>query len=159
MADDEKETFTKIVIDLPDAEDGVGGEGVWTVALGDDLYEVRNSPWHTLEVNFLDVVRAVAPSEDRHPVFAEVYRRGGHRSIHIVFLSKEDGVKREVLEGVGKLGANYENANGVLYAIDLPPNVSFDAVVDFLEDWQERGILEQRYAAQPQPLGTRDRVQ
>ncbi len=47
---DSEEKFVKIVIDLPDAEDGVGGEGVWSVKVGDDLYEVRNSPWHTLEV-------------------------------------------------------------------------------------------------------------
>jgi hypothetical protein len=35
-----EEDFVKIVIDLPAAEDGVGGEGIWSVKVGEDLYEV-----------------------------------------------------------------------------------------------------------------------
>lgn len=148
-----EEKFIKIVIDLPDAEDGVSGEGIWTVEVEPGLYEVRNSPWHTLEINFFDVVRAVAPDEDKHPVFTEVYRRSGHRSIHIIFLVKDEDKKSEILRGINDLGASYENANGTLYAIDLPPEISFDSIVDFLQKHQDAGLLEQRYAAQPQPPG------
>lgn len=154
MAAESEETFTKIVIDLPDAEDGVGGEGIWTVQVGPDLYEVRNSPFHTLEVNFMDVVRAVAPAEDKHPVFTEVYKRGGHRAIQIVFLSKNEETKREVLTGIEELGASYEGANNTLFAIDLPQQVSFDAVAEYLQGHQDAGLIEQRYAPQPQALGS-----
>jgi hypothetical protein len=159
MAEEQEEQFTKIVIDLPNAEDGVTGEGIWTVEVGPGLYEVRNSPWHTLEINFLDIVCAVAPSEDKNPVFTEVYRRSGHRSIHIVFLDQDEDKKRKVLDGLDTLGANYENANGSLYAIDLPPAASFEAVESFLSGQQDDGVLEQRYAPQPQPPGSGDRVQ
>jgi hypothetical protein len=154
MGAEPEETFTKIVIDLPEAEDGVGGEGVWTVQVGPELYEVRNSPFHTLEINFKDVVRAVAPTEDKHPVFTEVFKRGGHRAIQIVFLDQSEETKREVLKGINELGASYENADGVLYAIDLPPEASFDAVADYLQRKQDAGLLEQRYAPQPQPPGS-----
>lgn len=154
MAAGPEETFTKIVIDLPEADDGVGGEGIWTVQVGPDLYEVRNSPFHTLEINFLDVVRAIAPDEDKNPVFTEVFKRGGHRAIQIVFLDQTEETKRDVLKGINDLGASYENANSVLYAIDLPPEVSFDAVADYLQEKQDAGLLEQRYAPQPQPLGS-----
>lgn len=159
MEAESTEKFTKIVIDLPNAEDGVGGEGVWTVEVGPQLYEVRNSPFHTLEINFMDVVRAIAPAEDKHPVFTEVFKRGGHRAIQIVFLDRAEEVKREVLKGVNDLGASYENANGVLYAIDLPPQISFDEVVSYLQEKQDAGLLEQRYAAQPQAPGTGEIVQ
>jgi len=149
-----EETFTKIVIDLPEAEDGVGGEGVWTVQVGPELYEVRNSPFHTLEINFKDVVRAVAPAEDKHPVFTEVFKRGGHRAIQIVFLDRSEETKCEVLKGINERGASYENADGVLCAIDLPPEASFDTVADYLQEKQGAGLLEQRYAPQPQPPGS-----
>jgi hypothetical protein len=31
--------YVKIRVDLPDAEDGVGGEGLWAVKVGEDIYE------------------------------------------------------------------------------------------------------------------------
>ena len=158
MPAEPEETFTKIVIDLPEAEDGVGGEGVWTVEVSPGLYEVRNSPFHTLAINYLDVVLAVAPSEDKHPVFTEVFKRGGHRSIQIVFLSEDEDVKQEVLTGIIALGASYEGAHNKLFAIDLPPEISFDSVADYLQEKQEAGLLEQRYAPQPQPLGSGDKA-
>ena len=154
MAADPEEIFTKIVIDLPDAEDGVGGEGIWTVEVSPGLYEVRNSPFHTLEINYLDVVRAIAPAEDKNPVFTEVFKRGGHRAIQIVFLDQSEEAKLDVLKGINDLGASYENANGVLYAIDLPPEISFDSIADYLQEKQDAGLLEQRFASQPQPPGS-----
>jgi hypothetical protein len=153
-----EEEFVKIVIDLPDAEDGVGGEGVWSVKVGEDLYEIRNSPWHTLEINFLDVVRAIAPDEDKKPVVQEVVRRGGHRSIHIVFFEEGIEKKDQVFARIKELGANYENANGKLFAIDLPPLVNFDDVADYLQHCEDEGWLDHRYAPQPQPKGTEDIV-
>ena len=155
---DSEEKFVKIVIDLPDAEDGVGGEGVWSVKVGDDLYEVRNSPWHTLEVNYLDIVRAVAPDEDKKPVVTEVVRRGGHRSIHVVFFEEGLDKKEEVFAHLKELGTTYEGANGKMFAIDLPPTADFDVVADYLAECAENGWLDQRYAAQPQPKGTEDIV-
>ena len=153
MGAEPEETFTKIVIDLPEAEDGVGGEGVWTVEVAPELYEVRNSPFHTLEINFKDVVRAIAPAPDKHPVFSEVFRRGGHRSIQIVFLDENEDGRHEVLRRINDLGASYEGSANVLFAIDLPPEVSFNAVVDYLQEKQAAGLLEQRYAPQPQTPG------
>jgi hypothetical protein len=153
-----EDKFVKIVIDLPDADDGVGGEGIWSVRVGDDLYEVRNSPWHTTEINFLDVVRAIAPGEDKNPVVTEVVHRRGHRTIHVIFLDEGTDHKDDVLNHLKELKANYENANGSMYAIDLKPDVDFDVVADYLAECQDKGWLEQRFADQPQPKGTGDLV-
>jgi len=151
-----EENFVKIVIDLPDAEDGVTGEGIWSVQVGQDLYELRNSPWHTLEMNFGDVVRAVSPAEDKKPVVTEVVHRSGHRSIHVQFLGEDQSTKEEVIGRIKDLGANYENADGTLYAIDLKPNVDFDAVAGYLQECETKGWLNYRHAPQPQPKGTGD---
>jgi hypothetical protein len=152
------ENFVKIVIDLPDAEDGVGGEGMWSVKVGEDLYEVRNSPWHTTEINYLDVVRAIAPAEDKNPVVTEVFHRGGHRTIHVVFL--EDGAtkKDEIIAHLKSLGTTYECAHSTLYAFDLEPEVDFDPIADYLAECEAEGWLSFRHAPQPQPRGTGDLV-
>jgi len=148
------EEFVKILIDLPEAEDGVGTEGLWAVRLKEDLYEVRNSPWHTLEINFCDVVRAVATDESKNPVFIEVVRRGGHRSIHIIFFAMGLEMKEIVLGQVNALGGTYEGCNSELFAIDLKPGLDFDSVADYLLECKEKGWLDVRYAPQPQSRGT-----
>jgi hypothetical protein len=150
--------YVKIRVDLPDAGDGVGGEGLWAVKVGEDLYEVHNSPWHTLEINYMDVVRAVAPDEDTKPVFVEVVHRRGHRSIHVVFLNDSEDARDEVLGRIKEMGATYEGMHNSLFAIDLEPGVDFDAVADYLNDCGERGLIESRFAPQPQSMGSADLV-
>lgn len=156
MSDSTDEVFTKIVVDLPEAEDGISGEGLWTVKVGQDLYEVRNSPWHTLEINFHDLVKAIEPDETKHPVFVEVVHRGGHRTNHVVFF--EDGLrwKTEVLQHLNGLGATYEGRDGSFFAIDLAPEVDFDMVADYLLECGEKDWLDVRYASQPQARGSGD---
>lgn len=149
-----EDKFVKIVVDLPDAEDGVGGEGLWAVNVGEDIYEVHNSPWHTLEINYMDIVKAVPPDEDKKPQFVEVVKRGGHRSIHVVFLEKGLPQKDDVLSHINKLGATYEGSGKTLFAIDLEPEVNFDAVADYLLECCNKDWLDIRYAPQPQPKGT-----
>jgi hypothetical protein len=153
-----EEKFVKILIDLPDADDGVGGEGIWSVQIGKDLYEVRNSPWHSTEINYLDVVRARSPTEDKNPVITEVVHRRGHRTIHVVFLEEGAGEREHVIAHLKELDTTYEGANSTLYALDLKPEVDFDAVADYLMACEEKGWLEHRFADQPQSKGTGDRV-
>jgi len=158
MAEDVEDEYVKIVVDLPDAEDGVGGEGLWAVKVGEDLYEIHNSPWHTLEINYKDVVRAVAPAEDKKPVFVEVVHRRGHRSIHVVFLDDSREARDEILGRIKELGVTYEGMHNSLFALDLEPGVDFDIVADYLIACGERGLIDSRYAPQPQPMGSGDLV-
>ena len=154
-----EEKFVKIVIDLPDAPLGVGGESVWSVQVGDDLYEVRNTPWYAEDINFMDVVRAIAPAEDMKPVVKEIVHRGGHRTIRIIFFDGGAAEKHSVLAKTKHLGANFENCNDTMYGLDLKPEVDFDAIADYLDECEARGWLNYSHAPQPQPMGTGDKVQ
>ena len=153
-----EEKFVKLVINLPNAEDGVGGEGIWSVKIGEDLYEVRNSPWHTTDINYLDVVRAISPTEDKNPVVTEVVHRRGHRTIHVIFLDAGQDHKDAVSKRLNQLGGTYEGADKTFYSIDIEPDVDFDVIADYLTECQDKGWLEQRFADQPQPKGTGDLV-
>jgi hypothetical protein len=155
----QKEELVKIRVEIDDPELGVSGEGLWAKPLGDDLYEVRNSPWHTTEINYMDVVKAVAPDEDSKPNVISVYKRGGHRTIHILFLeviAKEE--KDGILAELNAMGATYEGVDGSLYAVDLKPEIDFDQVADYLETFEEKDWLGVRYATQPQPAGIGESV-
>ena len=70
----ETEELTKIHIDLGDNPES-GGEAMWAKALGDDLYELRNSPFFAYDLNFLDIVRAIPQRPDLKPSIKAVVRR------------------------------------------------------------------------------------
>lgn len=81
---DEEENLTKVHIDLPHHW-ATGGESMWAVDLGEDLYELRNTPFHAYDLNFGDVVGATADSSELKPEIRSVVRRSGHSTIRLFF--------------------------------------------------------------------------
>ena len=75
---DTDEELVKIHIDLTGNADS-GGEAMWAKALGGDLYEVRNVPFHAYGLNCFDVVRAVELYPDRIAPH-QLTIRGRHRN-------------------------------------------------------------------------------
>jgi Domain of unknown function (DUF4265) len=144
MADVELE---KIVVNLPEPDLGVGGEGLWVKALGNDLYEVHNSPWHSREINYLDVVKAISPAEDKKPVFVSVERRGGHRTIQVILLENGQTVRDEILARLNELGGTYEGAHSKLFAIDFAPGVDWEPAKSYLEQLLAEDKAEYRWSA------------
>jgi hypothetical protein len=134
MDDTTPEGLVKIHITINNDMLGTSGESVWAKPLGNDLYEIRNTPWHTFDVNWGDVVKAVAEDEQKKPEFIEVVRQSGHRSLHILFFegcAAEE--KRTILGQLRTWKANYENADGMLYAVDVPPEGDFDGLCEYLD--------------------------
>jgi len=116
------DTLVKVILNVSDDTFGITGERVWAKPLGGDLYEIRNTPWHTCDVNWGDVVRAVAAHDKEWPRLIEVVERSGHRTMHILFYKEtEETYRSEVLNRLKDWKANYENADGMLYAIDIQP--------------------------------------
>jgi hypothetical protein len=138
------EEFVKVVVDLPEPDFGVSGEGMWAVSLGDDVYEIRNSPWHARNINWGDWVKAVAPSADKWPVFKSIVKRSGHRTIHVFLLEEGLGRKQEILAEVNKLGASYENSDGKMYAVDCPPEMDVIPLTKYFDELEAEEVLDYR---------------
>jgi hypothetical protein len=131
---EQSQDLVKVILNVSDDTFGISGERVWANPLGDDLYEVRNTPWHTCDVNWGDVVRAVAANDSEWPKFVEVVRRSGHRTLHVYFYDDADEAFRTSILGRFKdWKANYENANGRLYAIDVQPDGDMDGLCNYLD--------------------------
>ena len=135
--------LVKVVIELPEPDMGVTGERVWAVPLGSDLYEICNSPWHS-RVNWGDIVKARAQSDDQWPIFIEVVRRSGHRTMHIYLLEKGREKQQEFLAKFKELGATYENADSKMYALDFDPSVDVQPILAYLEQLKTKGLLDYR---------------
>ena len=85
MVDDEQ-SLTKIHIQLPNHW-AIDGESLWALPLGDDLYEIRNTPFHAYAINWGDIVRAPVDS-DQIPQVQEVVKRSGHETFRVLFNSE-----------------------------------------------------------------------
>jgi hypothetical protein len=142
--EEQAEEFVKVVVILPEPDLGVGGEGLWAVPLGDDVYEIRNSPWHARNINWGDWVRAVASSEDQWPTFVSVVKRSGHRTIHVYLHEEGHMRKQEILVEVNKLGAHYESADGKMYAVDCAPEVDIILIMKYLDELKKHEALHYR---------------
>ena len=143
----QKEEFVKVILELPDPSEGVGAERMWAIALGNDVYEIRNSPWFARNVNWGDWVKAIAPDNDKWPVFVSVVKRSGHRTIH--FFLHEVGLERKdsILREINRLGAHYENCNGTMYAVDCQPEIDITPIIEYLNRLEAEDALRFRVNA------------
>ena len=136
-----EDNLTKIHLDLPRNEE-VGGESFWAENLGDDLYRLRNTPFHAYGINFYDIVYAKAQSEDLKPSILKVHEYSGHKTLRVIFLDKASAEERSArLKELNKYKAYHENADGTLFAIDVEPDGDYGAVCDMLHKWENEGVL------------------
>jgi len=142
---DSKEKLEHVIINVNDSTFGTAGERVWALPLGNELYEVRNTPWHTCEIAWGDVVKAVADSDEHWPTMVEVVRRSGHRTLQIFFHKGTPEAERSrILKELNRLHASYEHAEGSLYAIDVEPDVDFAAFCAYLDELEAKDLLGYR---------------
>jgi hypothetical protein len=136
----DEEGLVKVVVELQDAP--VGAESFWAKPLGDDLYELRNSPWFAYDLHFGDVVRAVADRPGERPRVVEVVRPGGHRTLRVLFRREVgEAEQREMLKTLNRWRGFHEHCKGQLYAIDVEPDGNYEAVCDQLWAWEQAGQL------------------
>ena len=135
------EGLVKIYIELGDGP--IGTESFWAKPLGDDLYELRNSPWFALDLHFYDVVRALPDKPDEKPRILEVVRRSGHKTLRVLFPPEVGEDERlAMLRSLHQWRGFHEHCRVGLYAVDVEPEGDYGAVCDQLWAWEQAGRLE-----------------
>ncbi|MBZ5598962.1 MAG: DUF4265 domain-containing protein [Acidobacteriia bacterium] len=149
----ETDELVKVLFQVnDDTFEAMGTERVWAKPLGDDLYEIRNTPWHTCDINWGDIVKAVSENENEWPTIVDIVRRSGHRTIHIFFFKETTEVQKgEILGGLKSRKASYENANGRMYAVDIEPDGDFSGLCTYLGEFEIQGKLDYRTVVRPAP--------
>jgi hypothetical protein len=139
---DEREDLVKVFVDLPNHWD-CKGESMWARALGDDLYELENSPFCAYGLNYKDVVCAKAESSFEKPRILRIERRSGHRTLRFRFHAEVGRADRDRWLGeLNQLGSSYEGDGYRFFTLDIPPGVDYQTICDKLFAWETDGVLE-----------------
>ena len=133
------DNLTKVCIDLPNHW-WLKGESFWAKPLGGDLYELQNVPFCAYGLNFGDTVRAVSASPELKPEITEVVERSGNQTLRVSF-SIEREQQGPCIEQLQALGAEVERANATFVALNVPPSVDIDALLDHLDEQEALGVL------------------
>lgn len=132
----------RVVIDLP-SHPSTGGESLWAQPLGNNEYELQNSPFYAYGLNFLDVVRATVMEPGQIPTVQAIIRRGGHATLRVFFLEAVAVADRlALLDSLTDLGVTYEGANQRYLSLDVPPETPIAEVRVRLDDWEEKEWIE-----------------
>jgi len=75
----------KVLFRVPDGDGGTNVETLWAVPLGEDRYELANSPFYAYDVSWEDIVFAPFNEEEAIPTFSSVVRRSGNRTVRVIF--------------------------------------------------------------------------
>jgi hypothetical protein len=136
----EEESLTKVHISLPNHW-AIDGESIWALPLGEDLYEIRNTPFYAYAINWGDIVKA-PEDDDQIPEVQEVLKTSGHETFRILFDSKLDQEAQEsILSSLQSLDLSWERCNDCYVALDLHVGTNYDAVCDRLSELKREEIL------------------
>lgn len=125
---------SKVLFRVPEDDGTAHVETLWATSLGDDEYELDNSPFYAYSVSWKDVVYAPFDANEGFPTFVRVLRKSGHRTVRVIFDPpvKAGNESDSVLQGLLALGCSYEGANPGYISFDLPPAVHMEKVRQYL---------------------------
>src|SRR3954471_10271407 len=119
-------TGNKVVVSFPFSKGGViHYENMYTTDLGNDRFEVDNSPFYVYDVSCRDIISA--DWHDPKFIFRQVIKRGGHSTYRVRLpFGKSHDYFMSLWTPLRKMGCTYEGSSAAdrrLYSIDIPTGV------------------------------------
>ena len=122
--------LVKVVLTGPDGE----VETLWARPVGENLFELDNTPWYAYGVSLKDVIEARRPDPNAFPEFIRVVKKSGYRTVRLILepAADKDSASQAILDRLVQLGCSYEGANHIYISIDIPPEVDLERIRQFL---------------------------
>ena len=138
-----KEELTRISIELGDPAP-FPKESVWARSLGRGYYEIRNYPFFAYDIHYLDKVRAKADPDGGSPTLTRVVSHSGHKTLRVLFSDTspepDDLVRLRSLKE--RFGVKAEGWGNRFYALDVPPESNYPAIIAQLTAWENEEQLK-----------------
>ena len=124
----------KVLFRVPNDDGTADVETLWATPLGNNRYQIDNSPFYAYGVSWNDVVFAPFNSDEGFPVFESVVGKSGHKTVRVIFDPPvEDGNESDsLLQGLVVRGCSYEGMNRRYMSIDISPSVDIQVVREYL---------------------------
>jgi len=140
--EESQEGLEKVYVDLPNHW-AVGGESMWAKPLGNNLYEIHNTPFYAYGINYLDIVKVDSSDEDKKPTVLEIVKPSGYKTLRIVFTEGFDREKQlSIFTELKKLKVGYERVNDRYVALDIEPSGDYEVVCNKISELEQNEILE-----------------
>jgi len=126
----EKDQAAKVLLINEDGE----AESLWAVSLGSNYYKLDNSPWIVYGLSCHDVIEVYPKESGALPEFIRVVEKSGNRTLRLILdlSAKKSKNSRAVLDNLLDMGCSYEGANPNYFAINIPEEIDFQKVCEFL---------------------------
>ena len=141
----------KVLFRVAESDGSANVETLWAFDLGADRYKLDNSPFYAYGVSWGDTVSAPHDEAEGRPTFRSVLSKSGHRTVRVIFDPPvASGNKSDaVLQGLVRLGCEYEGANPGYIVVSIPPNVELGSVVQYLieheANWEHADPTYEQY--------------
>lgn len=137
-----EEKLVEIYVDLPNHW-AVGGETMWGLPLGNELYILKSIPCYAYDLNRGDCVVANPELDGSLRHIRKVDGRSGNRTLRALFGEKI--ASKEISKLVASFrgyGAESVQVNERFFSVDIPPAGDYDSLYMLLEEWEDRGDLQ-----------------
>jgi hypothetical protein len=127
------EPDSKILFRVVEEDGSAQVETLWATKLGNDEYQLDNSPFYAYSVSWQDVVHAPFSAAEGHATFLRRTHKSGNRTVRVILEKRSQSSEpNEVLEGLVALGCSYEGADGTLFSVNIPAAVELAGVAAYL---------------------------
>ena len=124
---------SKIIFTFQDANGDCHIENLWASNTG-TCYRIENIPFFTPGIAYGDIISVTDKEGDLH--YESTIESSGHSTIQMVFTHEED-IPEAMLE-LEKMGCIWEASHSrLLVAVDVPFDVQYPTVLQFLEQGEE----------------------
>jgi hypothetical protein len=130
----------------PGLWDGASSEGIWVKLVQPlpphrAIAEVESIPVSMRTLSYGDKISLEYREREKQVMFDAIVERGGHSTCQI-YVAKENPDASAMLERMKLIGCGWEggkHGSDKIYALDIPPEVDFDNVLDLLKEGQDEG--------------------
>ncbi|WP_288789520.1 DUF4265 domain-containing protein [Elizabethkingia miricola] len=129
----------KVILTYCDIEGNTAVETLWAEFKEDIKYQIKNIPFFAPNIAFNDIITVEEENGNLH--FDEIINASEHSTIQIVFFNEKEIDK--VIKDIELLNCSWEGMyNQKLLAIDVPPNVNYSIVKEYLTTQFNSNIID-----------------
>ncbi|RSC80276.1 DUF4265 domain-containing protein [Acinetobacter haemolyticus] len=125
----------KIIVDYLDKNGSLSREIVWGKKFENDKYYIKNIPFFAPNISFDDLIEV--DNEEGSLYFNDLVEPSNNSTLRIIFFEDDSKSIYELLRKIESYLAEWEGLeNKPYYAINVPKNVNYKVLKNFLDEYE-----------------------